>query len=103
MMAERTPAAASHLVAFEQCGLELQAPHLRTTTKRRIETTDVDVATLPSDSLRFTGWAPEAIVAEFRDLNADASYEVEATYLCERDVERVQSMTSRGLELHGPM
>ena len=30
--------ASRHLVALEQCGLELQAPHLRTTTKRRIET-----------------------------------------------------------------
>ena len=57
---------ARHLVALEQCGLELQAPHLRTTTKRRIETSDVDAAALPDDSLRFVGWAPEAIEARFR-------------------------------------
>jgi beta-galactosidase len=90
------------LVALEQCGVELQAPHLRTTTKRRIETADVDVETLPTDSLRFTGWAPEAIEATFAGLDPAASYELEAVYLCERDVERVQSMTSRGRELHPP-
>ena len=93
---------APFLVALEQCGLELQAPHLRTTTKRRIETADVDVETLASDSLRFTGWAPEAIEASFSGLNPDATYELEATYLCERGVERIQSMTSRGVELHPP-
>jgi hypothetical protein len=94
---------APHLVALEQCGLELQAPHLRTTTKRRIETTDVDVASLPSDSLRFTGWDPEAIVAVFPGLHPDATYEVEATWLCERDIERVQRMTSGAMELQPPI
>src|SRR5947207_6997778 len=87
---------------MEQCGLELQAPHLRTTTKRRIETSDVDIATLPDDSLRFVGWAPEALEALFSDLDPDASLELEAVYLCERDVDRVQSMTSGGFELHPP-
>lgn len=92
-----------YLVALEQCGLELQAPHLRTRTKRRIETTDVEVATLSNDSLRFVGWAPEAIEAAFPDLSPDAKYELEATYLCERGVHRVQAMTSGGLELHPPI
>ena len=87
---------ARFLVALEQCGLELQAPHLRTTTKRRIETSDVDIATLPNDSLRFVGWAPEALEALFSDLDPDAPLELEAVYLCERDVDRVQSMTSGG-------
>ena len=92
-----------YLVALEQCGVELGAPHLLTTTKRRIETADVDVATIADDSLRFTGWAPEAIEARFPGLTPSASYELEAVYLCERDVDRVQSMTSRGLELHRPI
>ncbi len=92
-----------HLVALEQCGLELQAPHLRTRTKRRIETSEVDVATLSTDSLRFTGWAPDKIEAIFPDLRPDAAYEIEATYLCERDVHRVQALTSRGVELHPPI
>ena len=92
-----------YLVALEQCGLELQAPHLRTRTKRRIETSEVDVATLSNDSLRFVGWAPERIEAVFSDLRPDAAYELEATYLCERDVRRVQAMSSRGLELHPPI
>ncbi|HEX3427426.1 MAG TPA: hypothetical protein VHS36_01360, partial [Candidatus Limnocylindrales bacterium] len=94
--------AAPFLVALEQCGLELQAPHFRTTTKRRIETSDVDVATLDSDSLRFVGWAAERLEATFTDLRPEASYEVEATYLCETEVHRVQSMTSRGRSLHPP-
>ncbi len=63
---------------------------------------DVDVATLASDSLRFMGWAPEVIEAAFPDLRPDAVYELEATYLCERGVHRVQAMTSGGLELHPP-
>lgn len=90
------------LIAHEQCGLELQAPQMRTTTKRRIETSDVDAATLPSDSLRFTGWAPESMEAVFSDLDPGASHELEAVFLCEREVDRVVSMTSRGLELHPP-
>ena len=90
------------LIALDQCGLELQAPHMRTTTKRRIETSDVDAATLPSDSLRFTGWAPESMEAVFSDLDPGASHELEAVFLCEREVDRVVSMTSRGLELHPP-
>jgi len=90
------------LIAREQCGLELQAPHMRTTTKRRIETVDVDAGTLASDSLRFVGWDPEAMEASFPGLNPDASFELEAIYLCERDVDRVLSMTSRGIELHAP-
>src|SRR5438552_12481857 len=75
---------------------------MRTTTKRRIETSDVDVETLTSDSLRFTGWAPDAMEAVFSDLDPGASLELEAVYLCERDVDRVQSLTSGGLELHPP-
>lgn len=91
-----------YLIGLEQCGLELQAPHFRTRAKRRIETADVDAASLSSDSLRFTGWAPEAMEATFPGLDPAASYEIEATYLCERGVDRVQAMTSRGLELHPP-
>src|SRR5215212_2763892 len=91
-----------YLVALDQCGLELQAPHLRTTRKRRIESADVDAPTLPSDSLRFIGWDPEALEAVYRDLDPETSYELEATYICERDVERVQSMMSGGVELHPP-
>jgi beta-galactosidase len=98
-----TPDRTPFLVALEECGMELQAPHLLTTTKRRIETADVDVATLSDDSLRFTGWAPEAIEARFPGLSPSASYELEATFVCERDVERVQAMTSRGRELQPPI
>jgi beta-galactosidase len=91
-----------HLVALEQCGLELQAPHLRTRKKRRIETADVDAATLPSDSVRFVGWAEDELVAVFPDLAPGATYQIEATYLCERDVRRIQAMTAAGAELHPP-
>ncbi len=92
-----------YLVALEQCGLELQAPHVLTTTKRRIEAADVEVATLPDDSLRFTGWAPEAIEARFPDLDPSAAYELEAAFVCERGVERMQRVTSRGRDLHPPI
>ena len=90
------------LAALDQCGLELQAPHLRTVTKRRMETSDVDAPSMPDDSLRFMGWNSDAIEAVYRDLDPHAAYALEATYLCERNVDRVQSMSSRGLELHPP-
>jgi hypothetical protein len=96
------PRPALHLVAFEQCGIELGAPHVRTRKKRRIESADVDVARLASDSLRFVGWAENELVAVFPDLHPDAAYELEATYLSERDVRRVQVMTAAGIELHPP-
>jgi beta-galactosidase len=92
-----------YLVAFEQCGVELMAPHLLTTTKRRIETADVDVATLPDDSLRFTGWAPERIEARFPGLTSDAAYVLEAGFVCERDVERVVRLTAGGVALRAPI
>ncbi|MEA2631447.1 MAG: beta-galactosidase, partial [Chloroflexota bacterium] len=98
VMADRTP----FLVALDQCGLELQAPQMITRTKRRIETSDVDAASLSSDSLRFTGWDPDAMEALFPGLDPDASYALEATYLCERDIDRVVSMASGGHELHPP-
>ena len=86
-----------HLIALELCGVELAATHLRTTAKRRIETRDVDAAALPSDSLRFVGWAPDTLVAVFPGLRPDTAYEIEATYLSERDIRRVQSMTAAGI------
>ncbi len=99
MSVREAPAGAPYLVALEQCGLELQAPHVRTTTKRRIESADVDVASLRSDSLRFTGWAEDAIVAVFPGLDAGARYEIEATALCERRVHRVQSIQAGAVVL----
>jgi hypothetical protein len=96
------PGRAPFLVALELCGVELAAPHLRTTKKRRIETSEVDAATLPSDSLRFIGYAEEALVAVFPDLDPDATYDLEATVLCERDVRRVQAIRAGGLEIDPP-
>ncbi|HET9615139.1 MAG TPA: glycoside hydrolase family 2 TIM barrel-domain containing protein, partial [Candidatus Limnocylindrales bacterium] len=93
---------APYLVAWEQCGVELAAPHLRTRKKRRIETADVDVSTLPTDSLRFIGWAEEELVAVFADLDPSARYELDATYLCERNVRRIQAMTAGGIEVEPP-
>src|SRR5690349_19828993 len=93
---------ARHLVAFEQCGIELQAPHLRTRKKRRIEAADVDVDTLGSDSLRFVGWAEDELIAVFPDLDPDARYELEATLLCERGVRRVVGIRANGADLHPP-
>lgn len=92
-----------HLVALEQCGWELQAPHLQTRTKRRIESDDVDAEALADDALRFTGWAPEIIEARFSGLDPRAAYALEASMVCERNVERVQRIASRGRELHPPI
>ena len=90
------------LVALNQCGLELQAPQMRTITKRRMESSDLDAASLPDDSLRFMGWDPDALEASLPGLDRSASYAIEAIYLCERDVDRVQSMSSGAVELHPP-
>ncbi len=101
-MSPAGPGETPFLVALELCGVELGAPHLRTTKKRRIETAEVDVETLPSDSLRFVGWAEEALVAVFPGLRAEASYALEATFLSEREVRRVVSITAGGGELQPP-
>ncbi len=101
-MIHPAPGETPFLVALERCGVELGAPHLRTTKKRRIETAEVDVETLPSDSLRFVGWAEEALVAVFPELGAEAAYTLEATFLCEREVRRVVSITAGGRELQPP-
>ncbi len=93
----------SFLIALDQCGLELQAPHLRTTTKRRVETADVDAASLPSDSLRYVGWDPQALEALFTGLDPQATHELEAILVCEHDVRRVISITSGALELLAPV
>jgi beta-galactosidase len=98
-MSERAP----YLVAFEQCGLELQAPHFVTRKKRRIESVDVDVATLAADSLRFVGWAEDELIAIFPELDRDATYEIEATFLCERRVRRVVAITAGGIEVQRPV
>ena len=90
------------LVYRDQCGLELQAPHVRTRTKRRIAMADLDLDTLPSDSLRFSGWAPQTIAAAYDDLDPAARYALEAVALCERGVERRQSITSGDVELAPP-
>jgi hypothetical protein len=91
------------LVALDQCGLELGAPHLVTRTKRRVETSAVDVASLAHDGLRFVGWDPERIEVRYDDLDPAATNEIEAIYVCERDVERRQAMTAGELDLHPPI
>ncbi|MBO3748815.1 hypothetical protein J5X84_22275 [Streptosporangiaceae bacterium NEAU-GS5] len=90
------------LVAFNQCGLELQAPQLTTTTKRRVEIADVDPGSLADDAQRYVAWDPQAVRAVFGGLDPAADYEIEVTYLGEKGVARVQSLTTGTVELHPP-
>lgn len=39
------------LIAYDQCGLELQGPHMVTTTKRLMPSTEVDAGALGRDGL----------------------------------------------------
>src|SRR4051812_21356722 len=57
---------------------------------------------LPSDERRYVAWNPQAVQAMFTGLDPTADYEIEVTYLAERDVVRVQSLTSGAIELHAP-
>ena len=92
------------LIALEQCGLELQAPHMRTPTKRRIETADVDAATLAERQSPVHGLGPGGdggVVPRAwirtRRTSSRRSTSASATSIA------TQSMTSRGIELHPPI
>ena len=90
-----------HLVALEQCGLELQAPHLRTTMKRRIETSEVDaaIAARPTASDSSAGHprrSRRAFPVSTRRPRTSSRPPTSAS----GDVRRVVAMTSRGEALH---
>ena len=63
------------LIAYDQCGLELQGPHMVTTTKRLMPSTEVDAGALGRDGLRYHAWDPVAVRARYRDLDPAASYD----------------------------
>jgi beta-galactosidase len=89
------------LVALDQCGLELQGPHMLTTTKRLVAAGDVDPGALQSDSLRYHAWDPDAVRARYAGLDPSTSFEIEAVYCCERGVERSMALVGvGGIELH---
>ena len=87
------------LVAFDQCGLELQGPHMKTTAKRLIPSDDVDRITLGRDTLRYHAWDPEAVVARYEGLDPAASYELEAVFACERSTPRALALVAGGADL----
>ena len=99
MSHDRTP----YLIALDQCGLELQGPHMVTATKRLVPAGDVDPGALPRDSLRYHAWDPDAVRARYDDLDTFATLEVEAVYCCERGVERVMALIGGGVELHAAL
>ncbi len=87
------------LAALDQCGLELQSPHMTTTTKRLIPSGDVDQGALGRDGLRYHAWDPDAVVARYEGLDPAASYELEAVFACERSVRRVLALVVNGDDL----
>ncbi|MGN6059600.1 MAG: glycoside hydrolase family 2 TIM barrel-domain containing protein [Sphingomicrobium sp.] len=87
------------LVALDQCGLELQGPHMVTSAKRLIKAGDVDAASLGQDSLRYHAWDPVAVCTRYDGLDPNASYEVEARFACERLVPRRMALVAGGVEL----
>ena len=88
-----------YLIAFDQCGLELQTPNMRTTTKRLMSSREVDAAALGRDGLRYHGWDPQAVEARYEGLDAATSYELELVFACERSVRRVLAIVAGGIEL----
>lgn len=92
----------SHLVSLAQCGLELQAPQMLTTTKRRIRTEVRGNGPDGSNSFRYMAWDPVSVQARFTDLDPANTYELEAVYLSEEGVARTQSLSAGGQQLHPP-
>ncbi len=88
-----------YLVAYDQCGFELQTPHRLTSAKRLIASRDVDAKLLGRDALRYHGWDPQAVRARYADLDATAEYEFEIVFACEKDVARVMGIVAGGAEL----
>jgi len=91
------------LVAYDQCGLELQTPHMLTTTKRLIPSREVDAALLGRDALRYHGWDPVAVRAQYSNLDPLATYELEMVFACERAVHRVIGIVAGGADLVSPV
>jgi hypothetical protein len=87
------------LVALDQCGLELQGPHMLTRTKRLIASGDVDATALGRDTLRYHAWDPAAVGVRYEGLDPGAAYEIEATFACERSQRRVLALVAGGSEL----
>ncbi|HEX4297054.1 MAG TPA: glycoside hydrolase family 2 TIM barrel-domain containing protein, partial [Devosia sp.] len=87
------------LVALDQCGLELQGPNMRTSTKRLIPARETDAAALGRDSLRYHGWDPDAVRARYEGLDPGQSYELEVIFACERSERRSMAVVAGGLEL----
>ena len=77
------PSPCPFVVAFDQCGLELQGPNMQTTTKRLIPSSEVDPDALGRDALRYHGWDPKAVRARYRGLDPAGSYELEIVFACE--------------------
>lgn len=92
-----------HLVSLAQCGLELQAPQMLTTTKRRLRAEVQGDSPDPIGSLRYVAWDPVSVRAAFTDLDPANRYELEATYLSEDGVTRTQSLSTGEHELHPPV
>jgi beta-galactosidase len=92
-----------HLVSLAQCGLELQAPQMLTTTKRRLRAEAPENGPDPIGSLRYMAWDPVSVRAVFTDLDPASMYELEATYLTEDGVTRTQSLSAGTHELHPPV
>jgi hypothetical protein len=91
------------LVAYDQCGFELQTPHMLTSTKRLIASRDVDAKLLGRDALRYHGWDPKAVRARYADLDPAASYELEIVFACEKSMTRVIGIVAGGTDLVPPV
>ena len=97
------PSPCPFVVAFDQCGLELQGPNMQTTTKRLIPSSEVDPDALGRDALRYHGWDPKAVRARYRGLDPAGSYELEIVFACERSQHRVMGVVAGGADLVPPV
>ena len=108
-----TDSSCRFIVALDQCGLELQAPNMVTTTKRQIPIELIETrippegagdprahSALSHDSLRNVAWDPEAVRARYTGLDPSAHYRLEAVYVAPLNERRSQSMSASGVPLH---
>lgn len=90
-----------YVVSYNLCGIDLHSPALRHGRRRYRQTEELADGVPQLDTVVATD--PEAVRFAFEDLDSEASYELEAVYVTERRVPRVQRMRSGTIELHGPI
>ena len=91
-----------HLVAFNDCGIELRCPNL-VTRQKRVHPMDLtpSISADPAN-LRHHAWDEKEVLVAFGALDPEWAYELGVTYVCELGQRRIQSLYVNEVKVDGP-